>query len=155
MYRLPRNRIPSLVREILAEAPASASPVAPVRTRIGPFELVGRLGGGSTGTVYRAIDTRLDRVVALKVLDRFPAGADADPEPLTRFRLEAQSLARLGRHPNLVAVHELDRIDGLWCLAMEHVEGGTLRRWLRERPRTPAEVAEVVHSVALGVGHAH
>src|SRR5215211_5792421 len=91
-------------------------------TRIGPYEVVGSLGAGGMGEVYRATDTNLKRHVAIKVLPRALA---SDVDRLTRFRREAEVLAALN-HPNIAAIYGLERVDGISALVMELVEGPTL-----------------------------
>ncbi|NMN94870.1 Stk1 family PASTA domain-containing Ser/Thr kinase [Antrihabitans stalactiti] len=108
---------------------------------------------GGMSTVYRGLDVRLDRPVAIKVMD---AQYAADPKFLSRFEFEARAVARL-KHPGLVAVYD-QGVDGdLAFLVMELVEGGTLRELLRERgPMPPHAVRAVAEPVldALGVAHA-
>src|ERR1044071_737802 len=91
-------------------------------TRLGPYEIVGPLGAGGMGEVYRATDTKLKRQVALKVL---PPAVASDPERLARFRREAEVLAALN-HPNVAAIYGLEDAGGSTALVMELVEGPTL-----------------------------
>jgi serine/threonine protein kinase len=94
--------------------------VAPaVGTRFGPYDVLGLLGTGGMGEVYRARDTRLKRDVALKVL---PGPFASDAERLARFQREAEVLASLS-HPNIAAIHGLEEADAIKALAMELVEG--------------------------------
>src|SRR5262245_12776855 len=88
----------------------------------GPYEIVGLLGSGGMGEVYRARDTRLRRDVAIKVL---PAALAADPERLGRFEREAQLLASLN-HPNIATLHGIEERGGVTALVLELVEGDTL-----------------------------
>ena len=91
-------------------------------TRLGPYEVVSRLGAGGMGEVYSARDTRLERHVALKlVLDAFVA----DPERTRRFEQEARTLASLN-HPGIASLHGIEHIDGRHLLVMELVDGVTL-----------------------------
>src|SRR5262245_61947341 len=83
--------------------------------RIAHYEVLGALGAGGMGEVYRARDTRLDRTVALKSL---PAGFAADPERLARFEREAKLLASLA-HPNIAAIFGLEESDGSPYLVLE------------------------------------
>jgi eukaryotic-like serine/threonine-protein kinase len=107
---------------------------------------------GGMSTVFRGVDTRLDRPVAIKVMDPKFAG---DPQFLTRFEFEARAVAKL-KHPALVAVYD-QGIDGEYpFLIMELVEGGTLRELLRERgPMPPHAVRAVAEPVLEAIGVAH
>jgi serine/threonine protein kinase, bacterial len=111
-----------------------------------------KIATGGMSTVYRGMDTRLDRPVALKVMDSRYAG---DEQFLTRFRLEARAVARL-KDPGLVAIYD-QGIDGRYpFLVMELVEGGTLRELLRERgPMPPHAVTAVLQPVLSGLAVAH
>jgi eukaryotic-like serine/threonine-protein kinase len=91
-------------------------------TRVGHHEILGTLGRGGMGEVYRAVDTRLGRQVALKVL---PEEFAADPARIERFRREARAVAALN-HPNIVTIHSVEDADGLHFLTMELVEGRPL-----------------------------
>jgi eukaryotic-like serine/threonine-protein kinase len=93
-----------------------------VGARVGGYEILGQLGVGGMGEVYRARDTRLKRDVALKIL---PASFAGDPDRLARFQREAEVLASLN-HPNIAAIHGLEEADGIRALVMELVEGETL-----------------------------
>ena len=92
------------------------------RTRLGSYEIVGRLGTGGMGEVYRAKDLRLGRDVALKVL---PADVASSPDRLARFEREARTVAGLN-HPNIVTLYTVEDVDGVRFLTMELVEGQTL-----------------------------
>jgi serine/threonine protein kinase len=90
-------------------------------TRIGPYEVVGSLGAGGMGEVYRATDTKLGRHVAIKVL---PEAFATDSERLARFAREARTLAALN-HPNIAAIYGVENSGGTTALVMELVEGPT------------------------------
>ena len=92
-------------------------------TRLGPYEVVAKLGEGGMGEVYRARDTKLNRDVAIKVLPELFA---ADPERLARFEREAQTLASLN-HPNIAHIYGLEESGGVRALVMELVEGDDAR----------------------------
>src|SRR5256885_8232962 len=94
----------------------------PAGTRLGSYEIVGALGAGGMGEVYRASDTTLGRDVALKILPELFA---TDPDRLARFQREAQVLASL-HHPNIAIIHGLGESSGLRALVLELVEGPTL-----------------------------
>ena len=91
------------------------------------------------GEVYRARDTRLSREVAIKIL---PSGASADPERLRRFEKEARSASSLN-HPNIVTVHDFGESGGATFLAMELVEGSTLRDLLADGSLPPRKLLAI------------
>ncbi|MGQ0734511.1 MAG: protein kinase domain-containing protein [Acidobacteriota bacterium] len=93
-----------------------------IGSRLGAHEILGHLGAGGMGEVYRAQDTRLNRQVAIKVL---PEASASDAERLTRFHREAQAVAALN-HPHIAAIHDLAEADGTTYLVLELVEGETL-----------------------------
>ena len=90
--------------------------------RLGPYEILDRIGAGGMGEVYKARDTRLNRVVALKIL---PAGVADDPDLGRRFQREAQTVAALN-HPNICVVHDVGHDSGVSYFVMEYLEGETL-----------------------------
>ncbi|MFR9753155.1 Stk1 family PASTA domain-containing Ser/Thr kinase [Nocardia sp. 004] len=118
----------------------------------GRYRIDAPIARGGMSMVFRGVDTRLDRPVAIKVMDPKFAG---DPQFLARFELEARSVAKL-KHPSLVAVYD-QGIDGEHpFLIMELVEGGTLRELLRERgPMPPHAVRAVAEPVLAAIGVAH
>jgi serine/threonine-protein kinase len=118
----------------------------------GRYRVDGMIATGGMSTVYRGLDVRLDRPVALKVMDARYSG---DQQFLTRFQREARAVARL-KGPGLVAVYD-QGFDGRHpFLVMELVEGGTLRELLRERgPMPPHAVAAVMAPVLRGLAVAH
>src|SRR5947209_539759 len=97
-------------------------PISP-GSRLGPYEVSSLLGAGGMGEVYRARDTKLGRDVALKVL---LAEVSGDPERRMRFETEARSASALN-HPNIVTVYDIGSSDSTIYVAMELVEGRTLR----------------------------
>jgi serine/threonine protein kinase/WD40 repeat protein len=115
------------------------------------YEVLGELGRGGMGVVYRARQVGLDRLVALKVVR---AGAHAGPEELARFRREAEAIARL-RHPNVVEVYEVGDRDGLPYFSMELCGGGSLAQQLAGGPLAPRRAAELVETLARAVQTAH
>lgn len=118
----------------------------------GRYRVESPIASGGTSTVYRGVDVRLDRPVAVKVMDSRYAG---DDQFLTRFQLEARTVARL-KNPGLVAVYD-QGLDGRHpFLVMELIEGGTLRELLTERgPMPPHAVAAVLRPVLGGLAAAH
>ena len=105
-------------------------------TKLGPYEVVGPLGAGGMGEVYRATDTKLRREVALKVL---PQSVATDAERMARFEREAQLLAALN-HPNIAAIYGLEDSDSTRALVIELVEGSTLAERIAQGP-IPADEA--------------
>ncbi|MBO0880396.1 MAG: serine/threonine protein kinase [Mycobacterium sp.] len=118
----------------------------------GRYRVEAKIASGGTSTVYRGLDVRLDRPVALKVMDSRYAG---DEQFLTRFQLEARAVARL-KDPGLVAVYDQGLDARHPFLVMELIEGGTLRELLAERgPMPPHAVAAVLRPVLGGLAAAH
>ncbi len=120
---------------------------APLPTTIGPYEVLGPLGQGGMGVVYKARDPRLGRVVAVKV-------SHDDEGDRERFRIEGRAAARL-RHPHIVSVYEVGEHEGRPYLALEYVAGGTLAAHLRRHRPTPAQAVALVEPVAEAVHAAH
>ena len=108
---------------------------------LGRYVVLYRIGGGGMGVVYAAYDPELDRKIALKVL-RPRSSAAKRARGHRRLLEEAQALARLA-HPNVVAIHDVGSIDDVVYVAMDFVEGQTLREWLRDRTRTLDEIVDV------------
>jgi tetratricopeptide (TPR) repeat protein len=121
------------------------------RPEVPGYEILGELGRGGMGVVYRARQVALDRQVALKVI---LAGVHADPEMQRRFRSEAEAVARL-RHPNFVQVHDYGVHGGCPYLVLELVDGGTLAQKAAGVAQACADAARVVATLAAAVHHAH
>ena len=98
--------------------------------RLGPYEVLSAIGAGGMGEVYRAKDTRLDRVVAIKVL---PDRLASRPELRDRFEREARTIASLN-HPHICTLYDIGHQDGTDFLVMEHLEGETLAERLKKGP---------------------
>lgn len=122
--------------------------------RIGKFELLRILGRGAMGEVYLARDTVIGRQVALKVIRPALAGLDPGGELQARFQREARSAGVLS-HPHIVTVYEFGEDEGLFFLAMEHVEGEDFGALLAEQALSPAEILEVVAQICEGLQQAH
>ena len=120
-------------------------------TRLGPYEILSPLGVGGMGEVYRARDARLGRDAAVKVL---PAGIGADADRLKRFEKEARSASALN-HPNIVTVYDIGTSEGISWIAMERVEGETLRALLAAGPLTTRKLAGYAAQIAEGLAKAH
>jgi tRNA A-37 threonylcarbamoyl transferase component Bud32/tetratricopeptide (TPR) repeat protein len=115
------------------------------------YEILDEMGRGGMGVVYRARQTKLNRLVALKVII---AGPHASSEDKARFRLEAEAGARL-RHPNIVQVYDVGEHAGFAYMALELVEGGTLRKWQAGKPVAPKLAVRIAAAIGLGIQHAH
>jgi serine/threonine-protein kinase len=113
------------------------------------YEILGRLGRGGMGMVFRARDLLLGRLVALKVIL-----ADAEPKELARFRTEVEAVARL-QHPNIVQIYEVGEEGGWAYCALEYVEGGSLARKLAGQPQPARPAAQLVETLARAVQFAH
>ena len=121
-------------------------------TKLGHYEILGPLGAGGMGEVYRARDTNLDREVAIKVL---PEDFASDPERLARFEREAKLLGSLN-HPNIATIHGFDESDGVRFIAMELVEGDSLAERIGAAGRIPVDEAlEIGRRIALAFEAAH
>jgi eukaryotic-like serine/threonine-protein kinase len=120
-------------------------------TRLGVYEVVGKLGEGGMGEVYRARDRRLDREVAIKIL---PDTLAQDPERLARFEREAKVLASF-THANIATLHALEIIDRQPILVMELVEGEDLRQRLGRGPIPLDEALPIAVSIAQALEAAH
>jgi serine/threonine protein kinase len=121
---------------------------------VGQFQLLGRVGRGHFGEVWKAFDETLGRVVALKIPRLSPGAASAEREYQEMFLREARSAARL-RHPHIVPVHEVARTERGIIIVSDYIEGTTLSDVLRERPPTPDQAAEILKTVARAIHDAH
>jgi len=119
--------------------------------RFGSYEVLQRLGAGGMGEVYRAKDTRLDREVAIKTLSLERC---SHPEALSRFEQEARSASALN-HPNIVTIYELGHENGTHYIAMELVEGDTLRGLLASGPIPFRKSVAIAAQIADGLAKAH
>jgi serine/threonine protein kinase/Tol biopolymer transport system component len=123
----------------------------PPGTRFGPYEIVAPVAEGGMGEVYRAIDTRLDRVVALKVL---PSHLSSDPELRRRFEREARAISSLS-HPNICTLFDVGQHEGLEYLVMEYLEGKTLGDRLMQGPLPMEELYRYGMDIADALEKAH
>jgi hypothetical protein len=148
----------------LPPAPGQAAPTAPppgdpparetpslTPPTVPGYQILGELGRGGMGVVYKARQVRLNRVVALKMI---LAGGHAGPADLARFRAEAEAIARL-QHPNIVQIHEIGEHDGRPFFSLEFCAGGSLAQRLNGTPLPPREAAQVVETLARAVQAAH
>ncbi len=132
--------------------PEAPAPPAPILAEGPPgYELLGVLGRGGMGIVYRARQVGLNRVVALKMI---LGGSHAGAEERMRFLAEAEVVAAL-RHPGIVQVHDFGTFNGIPYFALEFCPGGSLEERLQGKPLPPAAAAELTHMLAEAVQHAH
>ena len=120
-------------------------------TKLGSYEIVGQLGAGGMGEVYRARDGRLGREVAIKVL---PEAFAADRDRLRRFEAEARSASALN-HPNIVTIHDVGETAGVSWIAMELVEGESLRQLLVSGALASKRALSIGSQIASGLAKAH
>jgi serine/threonine-protein kinase len=120
-------------------------------TRLGTYQIVGLIGAGGMGEVYRGVDTRLNRQIAIKVL---PAGYASDPERVARFDREARTLAGLD-HPNIASIHGVEEAHGVTALVLELVEGPTLADRIAQGPIPIEEALPIVRQIAEALEAAH
>ena len=120
-------------------------------TKVGPYEIQAPIGAGGMGEVYRAVDARLGRDVALKVL---PGTYTHDSDRLRRFEQEARAVAALN-HPNILAVFDIGQQDGSPFLVSELLEGESLRAVLDRGPLPQRKTIEYGVQIAQGLAAAH
>ena len=119
--------------------------------RVAGYEVIKELGRGGTGVVYLARHVKLNRLVALKMIQ---SPAHACPRQLARFRGEAEVLAGL-QHPNIIQIYEVGEHEGQPFLALEYLSGGGLDRRLRGSPQSPRQAAQLLWTLVRAVGAAH
>ncbi len=117
---------------------------------IGHFQLLNCLGQGAFGEVWKARDTELDRIVALKI----PRREHLTEEESEQFLREARAAAQV-RHPNIVSVHEVGREHGLIYIASDFIDGASMDEWIQAHPLTVRESVELCATIAEALHHAH
>jgi serine/threonine-protein kinase len=118
--------------------------------KIGRYEIVGQLGRGAMGVVYKALDPTIGRTVALKTM-RLDVQGPESSELLARFRNEAR-LAGVLNHPNIVTIYDAGEINGLFYMAMEYIEGKTLYQLLlQEHALTMERVLDLSRQICAGL----
>src|SRR6266446_4264979 len=120
-------------------------------TKLGPYEIVVLLGSGGMGEVYRARDTRLDRIVAVKIL---PSHLSDNSTLRQRFEQEAKAISSLN-HPHICILHDVGHQDGIAFLVMEYLEGETLAKLLERGPLPLAQILKYGVEIADALDKAH
>src|SRR4051812_32978178 len=129
----------------------AGDPDALIGQHLGNYRIDGVLGIGGMGVVYLAYDERLERKVGLKLL---PRALVTDEAQLARLKLEARTASALN-HPNIVTVHEIGEVESTYYIAIEFIEGVTLRERIARGPVPPDETMEIVTQVASALCVAH
>jgi len=120
-------------------------------TKLGPYEILSAIGAGGMGEVYRALDARLERTVAIKVL---PSQLSSNPELRARFEREAKAISGL-QHPHICVLHDVGSQDGVDFLVMEYLEGETLYARLARKPLSADETLKIAIEIADALEKAH
>jgi tetratricopeptide (TPR) repeat protein len=136
---------------VLMDEPPCRDATDGKRPRLPGYDILGELGRGGMGVVYKARQLALNRYVAIKMI---LAGVHAGPEHQRRFRAEAEAIAKL-RHPNIVQVHDYGVNEGYAYLALEFVEGGTLAQKAAGVPIDARRAAQMVETLTTAMDHAH
>jgi WD40 repeat protein/tetratricopeptide (TPR) repeat protein len=155
--RVPHQHTPTVSLGAGALDPTATRPGSSSETEAEPealpsipgYEVLGELGRGGIGIVYKSRQVALNRIVAVKLI-----GGTASTATLIRFRQEAEAVAKL-QHPNIIQIFEVGACPSGSFIALEYVDGGTLREKIAGVPQPPREAAQLVETLARAVHHAH
>ena len=151
-YEDVTTRLEETRKQAETQMAATGEPQLGTSAREGRYKILGTLGRGGMGVVYKAQDTVLDRVVAFKVL---PDSLQENPQALKNFLREAKSAASLN-HPNIVTVFDAGEQDGLYYIAMEYVDGNTLKEIVKHRGKISAGgIVHVLAQMSEALAYAH
>jgi formylglycine-generating enzyme required for sulfatase activity/tRNA A-37 threonylcarbamoyl transferase component Bud32 len=142
-----QSELPAAFQAAMEEAENTAPP----RPEVAGYEILGELGRGGMGVVYKARQEGLNRIVALKMI---LGGIHADSKELIRFRSEAEAVADL-QHPNIVQIYDIGEQDGRPFFSLEFVPGGTLEKKIDGKPQAPLYAAHIVETLARTIHAAH
>ncbi len=152
----PEPTVVTPMPSVLAEQTAEFAHQPAVETgwpTVPGYTIMSKLGQGGMGQVFKALQTRLDRVVALKIIKQ--ECLLQEPKAAKRFQREAQAAAQLN-HPNIIVVYDFNQVDNTYYIAMEYVDGIDLDQMVREAGALPVEKAcDYIRQAALGLQHAH
>ncbi|HEY2840624.1 MAG TPA: transporter substrate-binding protein, partial [Pirellulales bacterium] len=135
---------------VLSPLPATAA-AAGSHLNLPGYEVLGELGRGGMGVVYKARQIGLNRLVAIKMI---LTGEHAGPRERARFRSEAESVARL-QHPNIVQIYDISQQEGCPWFSLEFVDGDSLYKWTAGRAIDPYDAAAILEALALAIQYAH
>ncbi len=117
----------------------------------GPYEILGEISRGGMGIIYKALHTKLDRTVAVKVLLH---GSQSDAESILRFKNEARAVSRL-RHPNIIGIHTIGEIEGVHYFSMDFIEGRTLNRLIETEQLSVQRICKIFCQISEAMTYAH
>lgn len=147
---MPAGVAPTMLDPAPEAAPARVAPLGKIKY-FGDYELLEEIARGGMGVVYKARQTSLNRIVAVKMILAGQLASEAD---IRRFHTEAEAAANL-QHPNIVAIHEVGQQEERHYFSMDYVEGQNLAALVRERPLPPAQAAALVKTIAEAIQYAH
>ncbi|MCY3019361.1 MAG: serine/threonine-protein kinase, partial [Planctomycetota bacterium] len=142
---------PAVAEQAFQVAPPERAGVPTALHTLPGYEILGELGRGGMGVVYKARQLSLNRIVALKMI---LAGSHSAPQLISRFRVEAEAIARIN-HPNIVQIYEIGEHNGAPYFALELLEGGSLSKRLDATPQPARWCAEICEKLARAVHAAH